>query len=145
MDILLFIPVWVNGPETIPCLLQDVRERIAQRAYENFVERGCVHGHDFDDWLNAERDLIIKPTPLVSATAEDVFVEMFLPEIDFPSLTVHVAPTQLVVSSNPDDQCLRLCQVIDLPCEISPDSVDAERLRTALYITASVARAHQEQ
>src|SRR5215471_8973554 len=130
MDILTSIPVWVNGPETIPCLLRVVKERIAARAYENFVDRGRVHGQDVDDWLNAERDLIIKPIPLVSTAGQDIFVEMFLPEIDFANLTVYTAPTQLVVSSDPDEQGLRLCQVIDLPCEISPDSLDAERLRT---------------
>jgi len=30
---------------------------ISQRAYEIFCERGCEHGHDVDDWLQAEREL----------------------------------------------------------------------------------------
>jgi hypothetical protein len=30
---------------------------IARRAFEIFCERGCEHGHDFDDWLQAEREL----------------------------------------------------------------------------------------
>jgi hypothetical protein len=29
---------------------------IAQRAYRRFEERGYEHGHDVDDWLQAERD-----------------------------------------------------------------------------------------
>jgi hypothetical protein len=33
------------------------RERVAQRAYERFQARGSEHGHDQDDWLEAERDL----------------------------------------------------------------------------------------
>ena len=32
-------------------------EEVRQRAYELHVERGCVHGCDFDDWLQAEREL----------------------------------------------------------------------------------------
>jgi hypothetical protein len=32
-------------------------DRIAARAYERYVERGCQHGHDVEDWLAAEADL----------------------------------------------------------------------------------------
>ena len=57
MDILTSIPVQVSGPESIPCVVNNVKERIARRAYESFVERGSVHGHELDDWLRAEREL----------------------------------------------------------------------------------------
>jgi hypothetical protein len=30
---------------------------IARRAFELFCERGSQHGHDIDDWLQAEREL----------------------------------------------------------------------------------------
>lgn len=30
---------------------------IARRAFELHCERGCQHGHDLDDWLQAEREL----------------------------------------------------------------------------------------
>jgi hypothetical protein len=33
-------------------------EAIAARAYELFLERGSEHGHDFEDWLRAERELL---------------------------------------------------------------------------------------
>ncbi len=32
-------------------------EEIARRAYELFQLRGATHGHDLEDWLQAERDL----------------------------------------------------------------------------------------
>jgi hypothetical protein len=32
-------------------------ENIAQRAYELYLERGCMPGHDVDDWLRAEREI----------------------------------------------------------------------------------------
>ncbi len=31
--------------------------KIEQRAYELFLERGCEHGRDMEDWLEAEREL----------------------------------------------------------------------------------------
>jgi len=30
-------------------------EEISRVAYEFFERRGCVHGHDLEDWLEAER------------------------------------------------------------------------------------------
>ena len=33
------------------------RERIAQRAYQLYMERGGSDGRDLDDWLEAEREL----------------------------------------------------------------------------------------
>ena len=34
-----------------------IQEAIARRAYELFLARGEEHGHDLDDWLQAEREL----------------------------------------------------------------------------------------
>ncbi|MEW6246400.1 MAG: DUF2934 domain-containing protein [Nitrospirota bacterium] len=36
----------------------DLYTRIAQRAYELYERRGREHGHDLDDWLAAERELL---------------------------------------------------------------------------------------
>ena len=30
---------------------------VAQRAYGLYLARGCEHGHNVDDWLEAERDV----------------------------------------------------------------------------------------
>lgn len=45
-------------------------EAIARRAYELFLERGGEDGHDVDDWLQAERELLeaarTRPNPTSS-------------------------------------------------------------------------------
>jgi hypothetical protein len=33
------------------------RERVSARAYEIYQERGSSHGHDVEDWLEAERQI----------------------------------------------------------------------------------------
>lgn len=33
----------------------NLHDEIAEVAYELFEARGCIHGCDLDDWLNAER------------------------------------------------------------------------------------------
>jgi len=39
---------------------EDLGSRIADRAYELYVQRGQEHGHDFEDWLEAERQILPK-------------------------------------------------------------------------------------
>ena len=34
---------------------QLLRQRIAEKAYELYECRGCCHGRDLEDWLEAER------------------------------------------------------------------------------------------
>src|SRR5205809_3922042 len=125
MDILTTIPVRLNGPDSIAPLLENVRQRIARRAYENFVERGAVYGHDLDDLLDDQRE-----------EGKDVFVRVILPQIDFANVAVHIAPRKFVISSDPDEDGLQLCEVIDLPVEISLASVDAEQLNNVIRISA---------
>lgn len=36
----------------------EVRQRVAVRAYELYRERGCLDGHDLDDWLEAEQAIL---------------------------------------------------------------------------------------
>ena len=35
-----------------------LNKRIASRAYELFERRGKAHGHDVDDWLKAENEVL---------------------------------------------------------------------------------------
>lgn len=34
-----------------------MKSGVARRAYDLYLARGCEHGHDVDDWLQAEREL----------------------------------------------------------------------------------------
>lgn len=36
----------------------EIRQRIAERAYSFFVARGYQHGYDVEDWLRAEREIL---------------------------------------------------------------------------------------
>ena len=37
-----------------------ILEEIRLRAYKLHLEKGCAHGRDLDDWLQAERELAAK-------------------------------------------------------------------------------------
>ncbi len=39
---------------------EDLGSRLAKKAYELYVQRGQVDGHDIEDWLEAERQILPK-------------------------------------------------------------------------------------
>lgn len=41
-----------EGPES------SVPNRIARRAYELYLKRGGLNGHEVEDWLQAEREIL---------------------------------------------------------------------------------------
>ena len=52
-----------STPDTEPQVtreVQDLTEQIRQRAYERYELRGRADGHELDDWLLAESQLIQK-------------------------------------------------------------------------------------
>lgn len=46
---------------TIPT---DLQELIARRAYELYVEHGYRHGSSLEDWLEAEREILSRSSPV---------------------------------------------------------------------------------
>ena len=45
------------GSESRTAEVHPTYEEIELRAYQIHIERGGTHGHDVDDWLQAEREL----------------------------------------------------------------------------------------
>ena len=44
-------------PAAPPPLPEPTVDDIRRRAYERYLERGGRHGHPFDDWVEAEKEL----------------------------------------------------------------------------------------
>ena len=62
----------LENPSDEPLGSIDVSELIAARAHEIFQSRGGEHGHDLDDWLQAEQEVqaSLSGETLASATAD---------------------------------------------------------------------------
>ena len=45
---------WVRDEEMPPF----VREQIQKRAYELYMQRGATPGHELEDWIKAESDIL---------------------------------------------------------------------------------------
>lgn len=53
-----FVPVRARDESVLPKHSDDVKKKISARAYEIFEHRGKVSGHDVDDWLEAETEVL---------------------------------------------------------------------------------------
>ena len=49
-----FVPIRFEDPE----YSEDLKKKIAGRAYEIFERRGRVSGHEVDDWHKAESEIL---------------------------------------------------------------------------------------
>ena len=45
---------------------RSTEEQISNRAYELYLQRGCQHGHDRNDWLQAEHEILQLPSHKVA-------------------------------------------------------------------------------
>ena len=47
-----------EGSDNFSTKQKHIKDRIAMRAYEIFESCGCEHGHDREDWLQAEKEIL---------------------------------------------------------------------------------------
>lgn len=124
-----------------------VHELIAKRAYELFTARGFVHGHDVDDWFQAESELVTSVPVGLLETPEALKVNTMLPGYRAKDIEIHVEPQCLFISgqrkktSNGSEQhSEQVFRSIDLPARIDPERVKAMLRNGELEIELPKAR-----
>ena len=136
-------------------IMEDFHRLIARRAYQLFSARGFTEGHDLEDWLQAESE-ILKPVPFEISETEDVItVKAALPGYDAKDIEIHVGPQRLFVSGQQQghseekkrktlhsvQRLEEIFQSIDLPAQINPDKVTAMLSKGELRIELTKANA----
>ena len=112
----------------------EMYDLIAQRAYELFKSRGAVPGHDKDDWLQAEYELL-HPVPLnLFESIGEYIVQAEAPGFRQKDLLISVEPRRVVISGErsaklkgkaakllcSDVAANRILRIVELPSEIVP-------------------------
>lgn len=88
-----------SGPESLALIrkLESARCRVADRARELFMERGCADGHELDDWLTAEQELYNVPKAEMKETANGIQIRVAVPGFEAGQLKVSALPGILAV------------------------------------------------
>jgi HSP20 family molecular chaperone IbpA len=120
-------------------LAQEISNAIASRAYELYETRGIAHGHDGDDWLQAESEILLKVPVEVADTETQLTIHAEVPGFCENDLEVRVVPHSVCITGERrqfpeqmEDECAggarrpnRIFCVVNLPSEIDPVRVDA--------------------
>ncbi len=130
-----------RDPEKMRWDMQPAQLAIARRAFELFEKRNREHGHDWEDWFQAESELLrpVSITTLESADRLSLRANVF--GFGEQELSVSIEPKRIVILGKKEaapaetkavdwypDQIMR---VIDLPTEVDPDGAVVE-LQTGL-------------
>ncbi len=150
----------MSGPDNSNAIdqhIQDFRHRVAQRAFDLCAERGWIHGHDLDDWLRAEAEILAPAAVEVVDNGDNYSAEVEVPGFREQDLDIMCDPKRVLIRGNTDknrgqkDQNGRLVysdrqsnqifRLIELPQEIQPEECEAVVRDGVLNLTLPKAQA----
>jgi len=131
----------LSAPVHLQAKVQKLQLAIARRAHELFEARGQEHGHDLDDWLQAESELLCPVSIAMSQSGDCVKLRANVAGFDQSEIEVSVEPGRAMIlgkkaqstketemganeqsGSRPD----QILQVIDLATQVVPERAIVE-------------------
>jgi HSP20 family molecular chaperone IbpA len=134
------IPVQLLAPDILHNRKTELDGMIARRAFQLFEGRGGGHGHDVDDWITAELELLRPYRHDLKESAEAVVFHAELPCTFTPDqLNVSVEPRRLTINgerelevtcvgdvpTHVEKRTERIFHMEDLPADVDPSGTRA--------------------
>jgi HSP20 family protein len=133
------IAVKESSPITMFHRVEEVYDAIARRAFEIFQGNGPAPGHELDDWLRAESELLHPMHLELTDSASNLTVRAEVPGFSAKELEINVEPRRLTVSGKRETKeetkkgktiYSELCaneilRVVELPTEVDTSKVNA--------------------
>jgi HSP20 family protein len=93
------VPLSVKQPATSDALdrIQQTYDSIARRAFEIFDNNGRWFGHDLEDWVRAESELLHPVHLEVAESEDDLTVRAEVPGFSTKELEINVEPRRLTL------------------------------------------------
>lgn len=128
-----------SGREQLESGMISLADRIRERAYGIYQERGAMDGGALDHWLEAERELTIQPESGLLETDSGFEMNLAANGLDTDSLGVTALTNVLAIRGRSErgDRALLVC--FDLPMVINVESVTAALDDGVLHISAQKA------
>ena len=137
--------------------IQDTFNALSRRAYEIFEGNGRAFGRDWEDWFQAERELL-HPVHVSIEEFDDSFaVKAEVPGFSEKELEINLEPRRLTITGKREAKkeekkgktvyaercCDEILRMVDLPAEVETDKVNATLKNGVLEFTLpKVAKAH---
>jgi HSP20 family protein len=151
--------VAVQKTESFWDQVQKMEDRVMRRAYDIFLGNGSSNGHDLDDWLTAERELLRKPPIELAEKGNQFVIKVAVPGIDPKDLEVEVTGEDLLVKGETKTEKKEekgevhtsefkygsLFRSIHLPKKVDADKVKADLKNGLLTVTAPISEEAKAQ
>lgn len=134
----LKIPILLQRVHSVENSVEDIQDRIANRAYEKFLERGSSPGYELHDWLAAETELIVKPKVGIRVDESRIVAEVFIPNVDPTGIYVSVSSHDVLILSALDGDGRQVFQTVHFPEQIELSSFTAEHVLDTLFVSAVI-------
>ena len=142
----------IRKPPSILDEIKKMQDRLMQRAYEIFERNGSTLGRDLDNWSQAERELVWKPSFELCEKDGQFQLEVALAGVEAKDIDIEVTPEDIVLTTNTKHEhterkgVIHHCEfeaggmfrAIHLPKKIDPDKVKAEFKNGLLRLTAQI-------
>jgi HSP20 family protein len=120
--------------------MREMHDMISRRAFELFEKGGRNFGHDLDNWLKAESELLHPVSISIEETEESLKVQAEVPGFKAEDLEVSVEPHRLTLTGKRETEkeekkkgetvysersAERMLRVVELPVEVNTEAVSA--------------------
>jgi HSP20 family protein len=123
------------APASVIERMQVIANRIRERAYDLFQSRGATDGAAMEDWLQAERDLLVLPQSDLIEKGGKFNIRVEAPGFSADEIHVTATPDAIIVTAEASRKesaegytefgQKQLFQRLELPTSINPDKVTA--------------------
>jgi len=129
--------------------IADIQNRIARRAYELFASSGFTDGHDLEDWLFAESEVLGKMPIELTDNEKELTITASMPGFTEKDVEIRVEPRRVFITGRREEKSEdkkegetfysersnEVFRAIDLPADVDPDKVKATLSKGELEIT----------
>jgi Protein of unknown function (DUF2934) len=116
--------------------IESVYDDITKRAYEKFLDRGGTCTVDIEDWLAAERELLLKPDVRLLEKHGYFIVRVGPFEADPPDVSILATRDDLVVQSLAKYPHPRIFRIVHFPQPIDLGRIRSSCVRGKLLVIA---------
>ncbi len=88
----------LNSGDAFYELSQEFTDRISRRAYELYLLRGSLDGHDREDWLQAASEILMNVPVDLTENEIGLTIRADVPGFDENDLEVRVAPRSVCIT-----------------------------------------------
>jgi HSP20 family protein len=134
----------VASGERLGELERAIQKAIAYRAYAHYSQRGRGHGHDLEDWFQAESDLVKPGNVQISDGGKEWIVQAKAPGFKAEEIQLGASPRKVIIwglaaqpLSADEKYPQQLLGEIELPSAAVPEKSSATLMGDLLEIRVS--------